>query len=110
VQWQRELALGYARLGFLWVEQDRKDEGKALLHKALVIRDRLGAADPGNAQWQIDIVMLLLGLAQAGEDPPARLARALEIVRRLEAEGKLTPDQKSWPQAIEQAIAALPKP
>ena len=90
------------------VARSRGVEGTTLLHRALAIRDRLAAAEPANAQWQIDLVMLLVGLAQAGDDAPARLARALEIVRRLAAEGKLTPDQKSWPQAIEQAIAALP--
>jgi len=90
------------------VARSRGVEGTTLLHRALAIRDRLAAADPANTQWQIDLVVLLVGLAQAGDDAPARLARALEIVRRLAAEGKLTPDQKSWPQAIEQAIAALP--
>src|SRR5947209_12279517 len=67
------------------VARSRGVEGTALLHRALAIRDRLAAADPANTQWQIDLVVLLVGLAQAGDDAPARLARALEIVRRLAA-------------------------
>ena len=40
--------------------------------------------------------------AQSGDDPPARRSRrALEIVRQLEAEGKLTPDLKASSSGVQ---------
>ncbi len=64
---------------------------------------------PSNVEWLLELAVLLYRLALLGDEPRPRLERALEIVRRLDAEGKLKPEQKAWPAAVEQALANLPK-
>jgi hypothetical protein len=51
----------------------------------------------------------LFQLALAGDEPRARLERALAIMRKLETEGRLAANQKFWIEYIRQALAALPK-
>src|SRR5262249_9457403 len=80
---QRDLAVMYGRMGDLMLEVQRKEEGIQALRASLAIRERLAAADPGNILWQTDLVIALRRLARAGDDPRARLARALDIARRL---------------------------
>ena len=60
-----------------------------------------------NTQWQIDLVQALAKLAVAGDDPVARWGEALAILKRLEAEGRLTPAQQKWIAQVEAALAKL---
>ena len=48
-------------------------------------------------------------LALVGDEPRARFKRALAILRKLDAAGRLAANQKGWIQAIEEGLAALPK-
>jgi hypothetical protein len=108
VQWKRELALSYERLALLFAENGKGEAAKALLSKELDLRDRIAAADPANAELQSELAVVLVRLAVLGDQPQVHYRRALEIVRKLAAEGKLTAAQTSWPVEIEQALAAAP--
>jgi hypothetical protein len=57
----------------------------------------------------MDLVACLFKLATVGDEPRPRLERALAIVRKLDGEGKLTADEKSWIAYIEQGLAELPR-
>ncbi len=85
----------------------RRAEGLDSYRRSLAIREKLAAADPGNAQWQDDLIISLVQLAKQGDDPRGRLTRALALARALDAQGRL--EQKGWIRAIEQALAGLPK-
>ena len=74
--------------------------------RTLPIIEAYAATDPGNAIWQIDLATCLFRLAQIGDEPRARLERALAILRRLDAAGTLPEAQKPWIAGLEQAIAA----
>jgi hypothetical protein len=54
-------------------------------------------------------VLSLNKLALAGDEPRVRFERALAILRKLDAGGRLASNQKGWIQAIEEGLAALPK-
>jgi hypothetical protein len=69
------------------------------------VLEKLAAAHPDRVGWQTDLVVNLFKLAQLGDEPLARLQQALAILRRLEAEGRLPENQKSWIPVFEQAIA-----
>jgi hypothetical protein len=87
----------------------RRDEAVDAYRKSLAIREKLAAADPANAQRQNDLVVTLVTLARAGDEPQARFTRALELLRQLDGEGKLAANQRNWMSLIQQALAALPK-
>jgi hypothetical protein len=67
------------------------------------------AADRGDVTLQTDLAFSQWKLAQNSDDATVRLRAALAILRRLDADGRLTADKKNWITAIEQAIEALPK-
>ena len=54
--------------------------------------------DPGNVQWQTDLVVSLYKIAilADGEKKSGAVDEALKIVEQLDAEGKLSPDKKDW--------------
>jgi hypothetical protein len=70
----------------------------AAYEESLAIAQRLADIDQTNAQWQTDLVVSLYKIATYadGEKRSAALDKALAIVERLEAEGKLSPDKKDW--------------
>jgi hypothetical protein len=57
-------------------------------------------------RWRIDLALCLYRLAELGDEPQPRLKRILAILRGLDAEAKLSSEQREWIPAIEQAIAA----
>jgi tetratricopeptide (TPR) repeat protein len=109
VQLRRDLALTYERLGGLAAVDGANDEAKAFLLKALAIREQNATSDPDNTLWQTELIVSLVQLAQAGDEPQARLEQALALARKLDAAGKLNALQKGWIGSIEQALAALPQ-
>ena len=55
--------------------------------------------------WQTDLVVSAWKLAEAGaKDKRQHLASGLAILKRLDAEGKLTADQKRWIAVFEEAM------
>jgi hypothetical protein len=54
-------------------------------------------------------VACLFQLALMGDEARPRLEHALAIMRKLDGEGRLTGDQMTWIDYIEQGLAALPK-
>jgi tetratricopeptide (TPR) repeat protein len=108
-KFQRDQAVSYGRIGEALIASGHRDDGLDLLRKNLRVRDRLASADPGNALWQADLVTALRRLAIAGDDPAARLSRALEIASQLDREGKLGLDQKSWVADLKKDIDATHK-
>ena len=107
-RWQRDLAVSYNKIGDVLAGAGRRDEALAEYRKSLDICEKLVATDRANTLWQTDLVIALVRLAFSGDEPRARLTRALDIVRRLDGEGKLTTPQRAWIELIEQALAKLP--
>ena len=55
--------------------------------------------------WQTDLVVSAWKLAEAGaKDKRQHLASGLAILKRLDAEEKLTADQKEWIAPFEEAM------
>ena len=72
---------------------------------ALAIAERLAEADPGNAEWQRDLIVSCVKLGDA-EPEAARtwLARALPVARALRAAGRLAPVDAWMPAELEHRL------
>ncbi|MEA2987723.1 MAG: hypothetical protein QOG83_434, partial [Alphaproteobacteria bacterium] len=108
VQRQRDMATNLDRIGSILIELERKDEARDALREGLAIIERLAMAAPDSIQWQLDLVTVLFKLAYANDEPRARLEQARDIIRKLEADGKLSAAQKSWIELIDYSLANLP--
>jgi hypothetical protein len=72
---------------------------------ALEICKKLTKKDPANALWQTDLAWSHFMFVRAAADGWRRHAQdGLAILKRLDAEGKLTADQKGWIGAFEEAL------
>jgi len=93
----------------LVAEGDR--EGALNSYRAgLAIRETLSRRDPGNAEWERDLIVSCVKIAVA--DPqaaPALLTRALDIATQLQASGKLAPVDAWIPDALARRLADLTK-
>ena len=105
--WQRDLSVSYNRIADVLLAAGDRTGALENYRKGLAIFDKLARSDPGNVQGQTDLIVSHFKLAQAGDTPRENLVRALEIVKRLESEGKLSAQQQGWVDALEQAIDAL---
>ena len=82
--------------------------------KGLEIREKLAERDPANRQWKTDLVLSLWRVASVLEQqgaPQKREAgvnyqRALEILRPLAIENRLTAEQKTWISRLEARLKA----
>ena len=83
--------------------------------QGLAIAQKLAARDPANAQWKTDLVISLWKLASILEQqgtPQKREAgvnyqRALELLRALAVENRLTAEQKTWISQLEVRLKAI---
>ncbi len=77
---------------------------------SLAICERLAKADPDNVQWQIDVAISCSKLgayvALTTDERRAHLRRGLDILRGLEASGRLPPSQ-NWIGWFNDKLAAL---
>ena len=77
------------------------------------IRERLAASDPGNAEWQRDLIVSHWKIAAVLEDMPERRGeaaaywgRALAVARELAGSGRLAPVDAYFVAELEQRLAA----
>jgi len=74
------------------------------------LRDRLGKSDPGNAEWQRDLVVSYVKLAGIDRTSTRSfLTRALEAEREMQRKGQLAPRGLWMLDDLAQRIAALAK-
>ncbi len=78
---------------------------------ALVIMQKLAAADPQNARWQWDLVVSLWNLADLAErrnDPVTALGQwqqPARIARELASTGRLAPADAEWLPELDRRLA-----
>jgi tetratricopeptide (TPR) repeat protein len=101
--WQRNLAVGYNRLGLVLAAQGDLNAARAHYHNGLEVILRLAKQDPGNSGWQFDLadsdrkigdVLTEQGDLQGAK---AQYQSALEILQKLV---KLDPTNGYWQQDL----------
>jgi tetratricopeptide (TPR) repeat protein len=112
---QRDLSVSYNKIGEVQRAQGDLPSAISSYKQGLEIRQKLAARDPANTQWKTDLVISLWKLASVLEQQGApqkgkagvNYERALEILRRLAAENRLTADQKTWISQLEARVKAI---
>jgi hypothetical protein len=67
-EWQRDLSISYEKLAGILLKTGRRADAVEAFRKARAIRERLAAADLGNAQRQSDLVISLMQAAGRGDN------------------------------------------
>ena len=80
----------------------------AAYRAGMAIRERLAAADPGNAEWQRDLIVSCVKLAEAEPaTAPLSLGRALAVARALSEVGRLAPRDAWMLDELERRLHAV---
>jgi len=102
--WQRALFIAQKKTADVLLAQGDTEKALQLYRDALIINELLSEHDPGSARLQIDMSLLFLYISKAldkdtkeGKEEAGRLLhQGLEILSRLQSEGKLTNPQGEW--------------
>jgi len=73
----------------------------------MLIRESLSQSDPANSEWQRDLIISHVKLADAGADPAKNLGMALAIAEALKSAGKLAPKDNFMIEDLKKRLAAL---
>jgi tetratricopeptide (TPR) repeat protein len=106
LQWR--FANSHKAVGDALIALGRKEEGLTEYQSALVIEQRLVAADPAGVAYKTGLAETLFKLGGALDDG-ATLRQAAEILRELSKENKLTAEQRNWLPRIEHLLAKPPR-
>ena len=107
--WQRDLSVSYERVGDVLVAQGALADALKAYRDSLAIRERLAKADPGNAGWQVDVAFAYWRLAANGDKPAENWRKIIDILQRLDGEGRLAPVHKKWLEQAKEKLTALRK-
>ncbi len=99
---QRDLSLSYNKLGDLLLGFGHDAEAREFFEKALAIAEQLARQEPDRADFQVDVVNSLVRTRDR-----ASLERGLEILLRLQQEGRLQPADEPKIEALTKMLAAL---
>ena len=99
---QNDLAISHERMGDLAADSSQTATARRHFAQALQIRETLVQREPGRADFE---AALVVPLARLGDR--ASLMRALDIVRRLEAEGRFTAQRSGWRAGLERMLSQL---
>ncbi len=105
--WRRGVSIGFFKVGKVLLAQGDRNGAIAAFRSDLAISRELAAKNPAITLWQIDVVISLNTLARAGDESRARWAEAIAILKRLDAQDRLTTAQKKWIGEFEGEIAKL---
>lgn len=103
-EWQRGLWLAYGNVGMVHRARGDTASAREALENGFKVMQRLANSHPNNAEWQYDLYLSHLDMALYEEDKIEHLQAALDIVQRLEAEGRLAPSRAA---AVDYARARL---
>lgn len=102
---QRDLSVSYNKMGDIYRVLGEDDQARLAYQRSLDIRERLAAAQPDGADAAWDLVVSLFKMAGVDKQHALdHLSRALAILRRLDAAGKLYPNQAAAMRQLEEMV------
>jgi hypothetical protein len=104
------ISYSHAKVGDVRLAAGDRAGALATYEESLTNMRKLAAADPGNSEWQADLVVSLYKISTAYDPSRARAAlrEALAVAETLAREGKLAANRQNWPQPLREALAKLP--
>jgi uncharacterized caspase-like protein len=109
-EWQRDLSVGHNRTGDILLAQGDKAGAAAEYRAGFAIADAQLQADPDNVQRTVDAAYSRFKLAMAGIDGATNFQTALDMLKRLKADGRLPGANLPWIAMIENAMKQAAKP
>ncbi len=109
-QAQRDVSVSLNKVGDMQVDANDREAARATYEESLKIARRLAESDSGNAQAQTDLVVSLSRVADVSDDPQPLYEECLAVLRKLDGEGRLSPEQKGWIDWVNGQIDALKAP
>jgi len=106
-QAQRDVSVDLNKVGDMKLDAGDKKGAREAYVEGLQIARKLAAQDLGNAQAQTDLVVSLTRLADVEDDPRPSYDEALDILHRLDKQGRLSETQKGWITWVNNQIAKL---
>ncbi len=104
--WQHDLSVSHIKIGDVLTAQGDLTSALASYQASLAIAERLTQADPQNAGWQRDLAWSHWRLAANGDQPRLHWQRVVDILRGLDADGRLSPVDRKWLPIAERNLAA----
>jgi hypothetical protein len=102
--WQDNLAIAHERVGGALMTQGDRQGGLQSYRTGLAIMERLTQADPVNAQWRMNVLLVNSSLANAGDDTARRQAFAAATIRQLTAADELSAEQAQLLRTVEAGL------
>ena len=105
--WRRDLSVSFDRIGDIYLANGDDAKALAAYQEGLAIRKRLTELDPARVQWKTDLVVSYVRMAGMETDKERQAGwfrQALEILRPLAAENRLSADRMGWIGLIEREL------
>ena len=109
-QAQRDVSVSLNKVGDMQLDNKDREAARATYTESLNIARHLAESDPGNAQAQTDLVVSLSRVADVSDSPAPLYRECLDILQKLDSEGRLSTEQKGWITWINNQIDALKTP
>ena len=114
----RQRAVAFYNQGDILLDQGNLQGALQAYQNGHAIAQKLVAADPSNTTWQIDLVVSFWKIGSSidvttepdKQEAQDKLSRALDILRRLDEQGRLAPRYQQWISTIEQRLESLRTP
>ena len=107
---ERDLSVSQNKIGEVLVAQGEREQALAAYRARLEIRETLARRDPGNTQWQRDLIVSCVKISATDpSEATACLKKALEIAHTLEASGRLAPVDAWMPAERSRRVSLLEK-
>ena len=95
-QAQRDVSVSLNKVGDMQLDANDREAARKTYNESLDIARHLAESDPGNAQAQTDLVVSLSRVASVSDNAEPLYRECLDILHKLDGEGRLSPEQKGW--------------
>ena len=104
-KYQQDLTAILDRSGDLAMMAGDAAGAQAALLESYELTKTLAAAEPDNADVQLNLVSSLVRVARFDADRSPRLQEALEVLQRLQGAGRLDPAKQGWIGMVQAMLA-----
>ena len=88
---ERDLSVSHNKIGDIFKARGDVDAALAAYQAGLEIAEKLTKRDPANSQWQRDLIVSNVKLAELGDDAKQRYQKALGVARKLKDDEHMQP-------------------
>lgn len=112
IEWQRDLSVSHEKIGNMQAAQGETAAALASYRRGLGITEKLAGRDLNNVTWQTDLVLSIFKVTSLVPPVPPReaealLERGIAILKTLNGQNKLLPNQLGWERQLSDRLRKL---